>query len=255
MNRNAIAALWLIAGEAAALGGEATSRNPNAATSAVILGLGDRKGQLLYRWSVKVFISDTVRWKSAFAQPDGTLAAEDELFLHRGAFRGYRYVRWTSGERSEVWVRGGHVVFRRQLPGEYPREREEPLEDGFVTGPYLGLYLVKHWDAVVRGHTLKIRFGVPDQLRSFAFRVSRDRLREGDRGEVIVARMSPSSALIRWFIEPIYFRFTPDGALLAIEGRTLPVERRRNSMAPVDALFQVEDRAALTEITQRSLRP
>jgi hypothetical protein len=141
------------------------------------------------------------------------------------------------------------------MPGADPREREEPLVDGFVTGPYLALYLVRHWDAVVRGDTLKIRFGVPDQLRSFAFRVSRDRSREGNRGEVIVARMSPSSALLRWFIKPIYFRFTPEGELLTIEGRTLPVEGRRNSVVPVDALFEVEDRAALSEITQRSLRP
>ncbi len=254
MSRYAFAVLLLIASEAAA-GSEAASRNPKAAASAVLLGLGDRKGQLLYRWSLQFSMADTVRWKSSFVQPDGTLAADDELFLHRGAFRGYRYVRWTSGERSEVWVRGDKVVFRQQMPGGDRREREEPLAEGFVTGPYVALYLVKHWDAVVRGDTLKIRFGVPDQLRSFAFRVRRDRSREGDRGQVIVARMSPSSALLRWFIEPIYFRFTPQGALLGIEGRTLPVERPRNSVIPVDALFEVQDRAALAEITQRSLRP
>jgi hypothetical protein len=106
MNRHAFAALLLIASEAAAWGGEATSRKHNAAASAVLFGLGDRTGQVLYRWSVEVS-----------------------------------------------------------------------------------------------------------------------------------------------------FRFTPEGALLAIEGRTLPVERRRNSVVPVDALFEVQDRAALTEITQRSLRP
>ncbi len=254
MNTYALA-LWLFAGQAAAGGGEVTSQHPDPTASAVLLGLNDRKGQLLYRWSVEVSIADTVRWKSLFAQPDGTVAAEDELFLHRGALQGYRYVRWNLGERSDVWVRGDNVVFRRQMPGGDLREREEPLVDGFVAGPYFGLYLVKHWGAVVRGDTLRIRFAVADQLRSFAFRVSRDRSREGGRGELIVVRMVPSSVLLRSFVEPVYFRFTREGALLSIEGRTLPVERHGNSVVPVDALFEVRDRAALTVITQRSLRP
>lgn len=50
MKRWALAAPWVIAGVATAWGGEATGRDRDTfAASAVLLGLGDRKGQLLYR--------------------------------------------------------------------------------------------------------------------------------------------------------------------------------------------------------------
>ena len=107
------------------------------------LELGIARANCFIKCPSRSFTADTVRWKSSFVQPDGSLAAEDDLFLNRGAFEGYRYVRWISVERPQVWVRGGTVVFRRRMPGGGSRVREEPLVDGFVTGPYLALYPVK----------------------------------------------------------------------------------------------------------------
>ncbi|MEW5980462.1 MAG: hypothetical protein AB1898_32140 [Acidobacteriota bacterium] len=128
MTRYSFALLLLIPTGARVWGGETPSRNSRVTTSAVLLGLGDRRGQVLYRF-IEPWIIDMVRWKSCLVQPAGSLATEDERFLYNGIFREYRYARWTPGQRSEAWVDGNNVVFGQQTPGGKRRERKEPVVD------------------------------------------------------------------------------------------------------------------------------
>lgn len=206
--------------------------------SATLYGTGPRAREVLYRWKLQYVEDDPNRWRSEFLHPDGSVAAEDEMYLKEGQLESYRYVRFTSGERAEVRVSGDKVLYQQDWEKK-SRRAEEPYSDNFVTGPYLVVYILRNWDLLVRGQILKVRFGVPDLLHSYEFRLARE-LRNGDGSRVII-KMTASSFLVSLFVRPVLLEFSAEQrSLRRIVGRTLPVEERGKEILAVDADLRVE---------------
>ncbi len=207
--------------------------------SATLYGTGPRARQVLYRWRMQYVDRDPNHWRSEFLDPGGSVAAEDEMHLREGQLESYRYVRYTSGERAEVRVSGNKVLYRQDWEKK-SRHAEEPFTSNFVTGPYLVVYILQNWDALARGKTLKVRFGVPDLLGSYEFRLARE-LRNSKEGQPVVIKMAASSFLVSLFVRPVLLEFSAEEKILRrIVGRTLPVEKRGKEILAVDADLRVE---------------
>ncbi|MCI0403413.1 MAG: hypothetical protein L0212_07810 [Acidobacteria bacterium] len=236
-----LACPWVGAPSASNVGKSPCTRSEGECTfTATAYGVGSRNGEVLYRWELHYANADRSHWKSFFIAPDGTLAAEDDLIFTEAGFSTYRYVRHTSGERAEVRKEQGQVTYQQEWRNR-KRRAQHSYSENFVTGPYVAAHVIRNWGRLRKSESLKVRFGVPDLLRSYEFRLSRDPSREPSSGDTVVIRMAPTSFLVGLFVDPVFLEFRDDGPiLLRIVGRTLPVQRRGREIVPVDADLRIE---------------
>lgn len=231
------ACLVLLAGaraqEAAQTHGESRTGN--------LYEIGSERTRVFFRWTLTQ--TPEGRLGSRFFTPEGQLAAEDELVLENGAFQSYSYVRPNIGEQARVERRGEQLVFTQTWRGETRRSEEEFSEE-FLAGPLVVPYIQERWAALVQGQELRIRYGVPDQLRSFGFGL---RMAPGHpetaSGWAVVMRAE--SFVVRLFVDPIYFFFSPDGQIFyGMKGRTLPVAVKGDEPQAVDAELVIDQAGA-----------
>ncbi|MBI5195491.1 MAG: hypothetical protein HZA10_04120 [Nitrospirae bacterium] len=216
------------------------SSEPVDTMTATLYGVDSRQKELLYRWKLHFVDKGGEHSKSCFTDSSGAAAAEDELLLSNGRFVSYGYVRHTNGERAEVRAEGDKIIYRQEL-GKQKRLAEESYTTNFVAGPSVVPFIRQNWDLLVRGEIIKIRYGVPDLLRSYEFRLSRFREKEKKDGTNVIIKMAASSFFVGFFIDPIFFEFSADQkALRRIVGRTLPVEKQGRKFTPVDADMRFE---------------
>lgn len=160
------------------------------------------------------------------------MSTEDEIIWEGKRFKSYRYTRFNIEEHSEVTRQGEQLIFKQNWKGEH-RTQAEPYTSNFVIGPLVLSYIQEHWIELKNGKELPIRYGVPDHLRTYGFNLKIDPMPDAF-GQVITMRAS--SFFIRFFIDPISFKFSPDGKTLhAITGRALPVTAEGNKPRPIDS--------------------
>lgn len=211
--------------------------------SGTMYGIGERQGTLLYRWSLQYVKGNKEHWLSQYVDSSGAVAAEDELFMKDGNFKEYRYVRHTTGERADVRAEGDKIIYDQEW-GRKAKHSVEKLSANFVTGPYLFVYIQKNWNSLVRGEPLTIRFGVPDLLRSYEFRLSRDKQEEKARNkdkETVIIKVAAAGFFVRFFVDPILLEFAESERVpRRIIGRTLPVEKHGQRVVFIDGDLRIE---------------
>ncbi len=192
-----------------------------------------RVGSVLFTWELERDLT-TGHWRSAYRTLEGTVAAEDEVLWDGDVFRSYRYTRPTIGEVASVERRGGELLYRQVVNGT-ARERREPFDDRVTVGPTVIPWAQRHWDKLRAGHELTVRYAVLDQLRSFEFHLALTKEHPATAQGAAVVKMSPSSALLRLFVSPVYLLFSRDGRVFkGMIGRLLPVGVHGGKPHPID---------------------
>jgi hypothetical protein len=205
--------------------------------TATLYEIGSQRKVVLFRWELDRQ-NDAV-WTSRYRTLAGDLAAEDRVFWEGGRVARYEYVRPTIGERAQVERKDGKVFYTQFIDGR-TRHASEADAPNYAVGSTLIPYVQSHWHDIVAGRRLVIRYGVPDQLRSFEFEAEQDRSRSSSKDSIVV-RVRPASGFIRLFVDPVYVAFSPDGReLLALTGRVLPMDRRKGRLHPFDAEMIVD---------------
>ncbi len=211
--------------------------------SGTLYGIGERQGNLLYRWSLQYVKGNREHWLSHYVDAGGAIAAEDELFMKDGKFAEYRYMRHTTGERADVRIEGDKIIYEQEWDRTM-KHSVEKMSANFVTGPYLFVYIQKNWNSLVRGEPLTIRFGVPDLLRSYEFRLSRDKQEEKARNkdkETVIIKMAAAGFFVKFFVDPILLEFAESEDIpRRIIGRTLPVEKHGQKVVFIDGDLHIE---------------
>ena len=186
--------------------------------SATLYEIGSDPPRLLFTWQGDVQ-PDTIR--GGFYDPEGTLVAADEYVSRDGQFVRYSYERFNIDERASVERQGHRVLFTQNWRGR-TRFEEHPHDKNFVAGPAVVPRIRQHWDRLLDGGTVEIRYAVLDQLRPFGFHLREDSSARTP-GRVAI-EMRAASFLVRFFIDPLRFVLSADGTrLYSITGRTLPV--------------------------------
>jgi hypothetical protein len=231
-------ATWLGAAvllSAPAMGGLAAAET----VTGRVYGLDTQRQVVLFRWE---FERDPTgrRWRSWYWTPDGQVAAEDEVIWDGATFAVYRYMRPPVGETASVERRGDVLVYRQVLRGT-ARESQETFDDRVAVGPTVIPWVQRQWERFGKGREVTVRYAVPDQLRSFEFRLARVEGHPAAEPGTAVIKMWPSSPWLRLFVSPVYLVFREDGReFRGMVGRLLPLHVLDGKARAVDGELAVE---------------
>ncbi len=162
--------------------------------------------------------------RAEYRTPRGNVVTTQELLLEGGEFKRFNLVHHEAGQVGQVRRIGERVEFSYTKNGK-TRTRSEGLVPNFVIGPMVVPYIQSHWKDLVAGEKLEIRFGVPHRLRSYRFRIVREKRTRWRGQDAVVLKVRPSNFILSKFVDPIYFTFSPDGrSVLEFVGRTAPLQ-------------------------------
>src|SRR5262249_11818346 len=129
-------------------------------------------------------------------------------------------------------VSHGRATFTLNEGGHVTTAREE-LTDPVVAGPTMFGYILAHWDDLMSGASLPIRFAVLERHETIGFVL--DLVDSPTPGRTVI-RMKPSSFLIRMAIAPTYFEFdTASRKILEYTGSVPPFETIDGRLQTLDA--------------------
>jgi len=179
-------------------------------------------------------------WRSWYRAPGGDVVAEDEVVFEQGTLKRYRHHRPPIGETASVERRGSELVYTLARGGER-WERRRRVEEPYAVGPTVVDHVLRHWPALARGEPLTVQYGVLDQMRSFEFRLVRDRGHPLNSAETAVVKMTASSAFVRLFVSPGYIVLSQDGRRFrGLIGRLVPILMEDGKPRPVDGELVVD---------------
>jgi hypothetical protein len=144
-------------------------------------------------------------------------------------------------EAYEVVVNAKKVTFRSyrlqdgKLSPKDP-EKSEDLTANFITGPVLEPFLRNHWQEVLQGDTVHVRFGVLEISESVGFKFwEYAQTKIGDKPYIQI-RMKPSSIFISMAVSSIDLFFDPtQKKLMRYKGRTPLKVQSNGKWVPLDA--------------------
>ena len=134
-------------------------------------------------------------------------------------------------QEASIEVKGGTVHFNLKKPGKKMSTSTESFKDNFIVGLEIVPYVQKHWDKLVKGDDLSIRFGVWNRQESVGFDLSKDKMENGN----MVVKMSASSMFIRALVSPMYFVFdSKTKELSSYSGRLVPQIKKGGEFTEFD---------------------
>ncbi|HJZ73737.1 MAG TPA: hypothetical protein VKE51_18475 [Vicinamibacterales bacterium] len=135
-----------------------------------------------------------------------------------------------TGTSASVVVANGEAAFTLN-DGERERTSHERVADPVVAGPTMFGFILAHWNELVSGAPLPIRFAVLERGESLGFVLDRV---DGPEGLTVI-RMKPTSVLVRLAVAPTYFQFdTASRQILEYTGRVPPLERSGDRLTTLD---------------------
>jgi hypothetical protein len=75
----------------------------------------------------------------------------------------------------------------------------------------MGRYIQAHWQELVSGKDVDMRFGVPERRETVGFKIFKEKETKMDGHDVIVAKMKPTS-----LADELYYRGARQAALLLL---------------------------------------
>lgn len=141
----------------------------------------------------------------------------------------FEEVHAQTGIVSSVEVLDDGGLRFRVARGDDVEQTVEPAGRPAVVGPTLVGFVLSHWDALLEGQPLAVRFAATDQGRSYGFTLA---LQAVTPTEVII-RFIGSNFIVRWGIAPITMTF--DRATRLIRQYDGRVPARREDQSTVDA--------------------
>lgn len=141
-----------------------------------------------------------------------------------------------TGISGEMHVDDSRVCFSVTTNGR-TQTRSEPRREPVVVGPTLFGVALLHWDALVAGEPVPLRFAVVERLRTYAFTLRHlDSDAETTRFELRADRR-----LVRATVPPMVITFdTRTRRVVRYEGRVPPKDRGRDLDARVEYTFFVD---------------
>lgn len=119
------------------------------------------------------------------------------------------------GTTGKIEVADGKVGFTFTKDGKSKTSSETMEPNYIVTSMVVGL-IQSNWEKLMKGETVKIRFGVVDRRESVGFSFTK----ESATTDKVVIKMRATSMIIAALVSPLRLSFQPDGKkFLELEGR------------------------------------
>jgi hypothetical protein len=136
-----------------------------------------------------------------------------------------------TGALASVMVDGRNLTFTL-TEGGHVSIAHERVSDPVVAGPTMFGYILAHWDELMSGAMLPIRFAVLERGETIGFTLAKV---ESATGRTTI-RMRPSNLAIRMALAPTNFEFdTATRKILEYTGRVPPLETVNERLHTLDA--------------------
>lgn len=137
-----------------------------------------------------------------YKDPAGQVAV-----VEKGTFKGDELIVFDidqkqTQEKGHVQVVGDKVLFSYEKDGK-TKTAQEKLRKPLLTPANFNTYVANHWDEVVQGDGVEIRFAVWYRLETVGFKVFKVGERQKSGQKWVHVRMKPSSFVIAALVDPL----------------------------------------------------
>jgi hypothetical protein len=179
---------------------------------------------------------DRMTISETFSDPQGGEAMKTETILQGDRFVRYDLQQKQQGASARIEAKDGKIYFEYTDHGGKTKKDDEKFRDDFVVGASLARYVRAHWNELLGGKDIELRFGVPERRESVGFKIFKDDEKSIDGHDVIIAKLKPTSVIIAALVKPLYFYFDKkDMRLIEFKGRVLPKLKDGDRWKDLDA--------------------
>jgi hypothetical protein len=165
---------------------------------------------------------DKISALTQFHDAKGVLATEETTEMQGTKVLSHYLTQHQVGERGSVVVDGKEIVFKYFKDGKEKESREKDVEN-FVVGVNLVPYLKTHWDEILAGKTVSVRYGALERRETVGFDFFKTGEEDIGGKKHLVVKMKPSSFVIAALVDPLNFYFDLESReLTELKGRILP---------------------------------
>ncbi len=164
--------------------------------------------------------------------PDGVVMSISSKYTADYAMLEHSQIDRQTGTVGRARMLDAHHLELERTQGDRVRRRVEAVDAPIVTGTTLFGWTIAHWDELVAGRTLEVRFVAVDDLRTYAFELQ---LATTDASTTVIS-MRAKQAIVRAALPPMRLVFdTATRKVLRYEGRVPPKIAKGHALRPLDA--------------------
>jgi len=152
----------------------------------------------------------------------------------------FREVHGQTGLVGQIDVQADGRAHYQITRGTRTTTRTEPAGAPLQTGPTLFGWALAHWDALVAGEELPLRFVVLSKGRSYRFTLRRVAGEEG----LVTLQLRPRSFFVALGVPRTVIVFDHDQRVVRYEGLVPPLEPVGRRLRPLDATVTYTHRSA-----------
>lgn len=124
-----------------------------------------------------------------------------------GTFKGDDFISFEidqkqTGEKGTIRVEGDKVLFTYEKDGKKKTDQEK-LRKPLLTQANFNTYVANHWNEIVNGDGVELRFAVWFRLETVGFKIFKVGERQKDGQKWVHLRMKPSSFVIAALVDPL----------------------------------------------------
>lgn len=207
--------------------------------------IGSHRQKVLYTFRrIAVQSGAVVRVERQFFRTNGIMAAVDKVVYKTNGLQSYRMQDFQARVSGAVWVAPDPQLPARQQifisygPGLIPPiGKAQNLPSDIVYDDTVYPFMMAHWNALIRGDTVKFHFISFEWERTFMFQFMKTGESVQHNQPVVQITMQPISLLLAPFVDPLIFTVEKASPhrILSYIGRTTPRIQKGNSWKYLDA--------------------
>lgn len=186
---------------------------------------------------------DELRVTRTYTYPDGRTAAVEKAIYDNQSLIAYELIEKQIGARGRAEIDGdaqagsGKISFRYVKDGE-TYTSEEDLEAATVVNDNIVPYLHAHWDELMQGREVYLRYVVLPRTRTVGFNMIKAGETAWQGNPAVIIKMVPSSWVISLVVDPVYFTLEKNSRqVVQYEGRTTPKIEENGEWKDLDAVM------------------
>lgn len=181
-----------------------------------------------------------------YTYPGGRIAAVEKATYHNGNLVSYTLEERQIGAHGSLKIDGNGFAGQGKVSFSYTddgstRTNTEQLSGPTVINDDITAYMQAHWDELMAGKTLNVRYLVIPRLETVGFSLSKAGEDNWSGRQVVNVKMDPSSFFIGLIVAPVYFTFDKNtGEIIQYTGRTTPKIKKNGEWQPLDAVTALQ---------------
>ncbi len=196
----------------------------------------NRKNFLFNFKSVITDANGVQKAEAQFVDLAGQIAVVETSERQGTTLKRYDIDHRQTGRKGSIVVDGKKVIFNYEETGKKHDVETEELKDNFVVGHTMSAYISSHWKELMDGKTVDVRFGVWDRQETVGFSLSKIGQEKLDGKDVILLKFEATNFVIARLVDPVIFKFSPDGKeLMEMIGRVVPKYKDGSKWKDLDA--------------------